>query len=95
MEEYYKRDVCGLSPCTNCSYAFLCGGGCGHHAGGEDLAICGTIHQDIGEIIRRWANIDELPKLPLTGVQQKLGELVMKPAPQCKTSTKDLMRVAR
>jgi uncharacterized protein len=95
MEEYYKRDVCGLSPCANCSYAFLCGGGCGHHAGGEDLAICGTIHQDIGEIIRRWANIDELPKLPLTGVQQKLGELVMKTAPQCKTSTKDLMRVAR
>jgi len=95
METYYERDVCKLSPCTDCSYAFFCGGGCGHHAGGEDLAMCGTIHRDIGELVQRWAGAKELPELPLTGVQRMFGEQAMKAPATCKPETKDGMRVLR
>jgi len=95
MENYYQRDVCKLSPCTDCSYAYFCGGGCGHHAGGEDLAMCGTIHRDIGELVQRWAGTAELPQLPLTGVQKMFGEQSMKAPASCKAETKDGMRVLR
>jgi uncharacterized protein len=92
MEEYYSRDVCSLSPCTDCGYAYFCGGGCGHHAGGEDLAMCGTIHTDFGEVIRRWAGVDRRPILPKTGVQLHLGESAMKEHGACKPSAKEGMR---
>ena len=79
MENYYKRDVRTLNPCKNCPYSFFCGGGCGHHAGGEHIAMCGTIHVDFGEVVRRWAKVDKLPDLPLTGIQRSLAESIMKP----------------
>lgn len=92
MEKYYQRDVCSLNPCTDCGYAFFCGGGCGHHAGGEDLAMCGTIHTDIGEVVRRWAGENTRPELPPTGVQRHLGESAMKEPTSCKPSSKEGMR---
>lgn len=92
MEKYYERDVCSLNPCTSCAYAYFCGGGCGHHAGGEDLAMCGTIHKDIGEVVRRWAGLEERPELPKTGVQEQLGEQAMASPSSCKPSSKSGMR---
>lgn len=91
MEQYYERNVCSLNPCTDCGYAYFCGGGCGHHAGGEDIAMCGTIHTDLGEIVHRWSSEEQPPNLPLTGVQKISGKESMKTA-SCKPSSKEGMR---
>ena len=76
MENYYKRDVQSLNPCKDCAYAYFCGGGCGHHAGGEDIAMCNPIHVDIGEVVCRWAQMEERPTLPLTGMQQQKATVI-------------------
>ena len=91
MESYYSRDVCSLNPCTNCSYAYFCGGGCGHHAGGEDKAMCGTIHKDFVHIVESWAGAKS-KNIPKTGVQISLGEEFMKKNTQCKPESKAAMK---
>lgn len=95
MEKYYSRNVCKLSHCQNCAYAYFCGGGCGHHAGGEELAMCGTIEKDIGELVRRWAGEDHLPSLPRTGMQLIEGSDTSSKMGSCKPSSKDGMRMVR
>jgi len=54
MSQYFLRDTTSLQGCDQCSYAFFCGGGCGHHAGSQDKHFCGTLVADFGQIVDRY-----------------------------------------